>query len=157
MMILSEPVRRLDLLPLESLRPHPKNPRTHRLGELRKSFDQFGFTNPPLICERTGLLAADLTDGVVAPPRASKATKPAAAPAGSMQAAAARLKAAGRYSGVGKITITKENAAKIVAASDAEIAAWVIDTPAKPATAPRSSEVTPITKASQTRRTAKAS
>jgi hypothetical protein len=50
--------RRLDLVPLGELRPHPQNPRTHKPAELRKSFDRFGYTNPIIVCERTGLMAA---------------------------------------------------------------------------------------------------
>jgi hypothetical protein len=50
--------RRIAHMPLGELRPHPRNPRTHKPAELRKSFNRFGYTNPILIDERTGLIAA---------------------------------------------------------------------------------------------------
>jgi hypothetical protein len=50
--------RRLDHVPLGELRPHPRNPRTHKPAELRKSYDRFGFTNPIIVCERVGVIAA---------------------------------------------------------------------------------------------------
>ena len=50
--------RRLDTVPLSHLRPDPRNPRTHKAAELRKSFGRFGYTNPIMLDERTGLIAA---------------------------------------------------------------------------------------------------
>jgi hypothetical protein len=52
------PARWMDYMPLSALRPHPKNPRTHKPKDLRASFDRFGYTSPITIDERTGLMAA---------------------------------------------------------------------------------------------------
>lgn len=50
--------RRIEFLPLDDLQGHPENPKDHDLDLLDESFDRFDFTEPPLIDERTGLLAA---------------------------------------------------------------------------------------------------
>src|SRR5260370_28782100 len=45
---------------IESLRPNPRNAKTHskkQIGQIARSFDQFGFTNPVLIDE-TGMVLA---------------------------------------------------------------------------------------------------
>lgn len=49
--------RRLVYVPVDDLPDHPRNPRDHDLEELRASVLRFGFTTPPMIDERTGLLA----------------------------------------------------------------------------------------------------
>jgi hypothetical protein len=51
------PPRRLEYVPVEDLPDHPENPSDHDEAELRASLLRFGFTTPPMLCERTGLLA----------------------------------------------------------------------------------------------------
>jgi hypothetical protein len=41
---------------IDSLVPALRNPRTHEIDQLRRSFNRFGFTIPPRIDERTGRL-----------------------------------------------------------------------------------------------------
>lgn len=49
---------RIEYMALSELRKrrHPDNPKDHDLGELDRSFDEFGFTSPPAIDERSGLI-----------------------------------------------------------------------------------------------------
>lgn len=49
---------RIEYMPLGTLLKYPKNPKDHDLGKLDQSFEEFGFTEPPLIDERTGYLTA---------------------------------------------------------------------------------------------------
>lgn len=49
--------RRLEYVPVDDLPDHPRNPRDHVLADLRASVVRFGFTSPPMIDGRTGLLA----------------------------------------------------------------------------------------------------
>lgn len=49
--------RWIEYVPLDQLPDHPDNPRHHDIAELRASIRRFGFTNPPMIDGRTGLLA----------------------------------------------------------------------------------------------------
>jgi hypothetical protein len=51
------PPRWLEYVPVDDLPDHPDNPRTHDLTDLIDSVLRFGFTSPPLIDGRTGLLA----------------------------------------------------------------------------------------------------
>lgn len=50
--------RRLEYLPLHGLRPDPRNPKGHAAELLDQSLARFGFTEPVMIDERTGLLVA---------------------------------------------------------------------------------------------------
>jgi hypothetical protein len=43
---------------IDTIRPHPENPKGHELDELVDSVKRFGWTDPLLECGRTGLLAA---------------------------------------------------------------------------------------------------
>jgi hypothetical protein len=52
-----ETPRWLEYRRVEDLPEHPRNPSDHDLPELRASILRFGFTTPPMLCERTGLLA----------------------------------------------------------------------------------------------------
>jgi hypothetical protein len=49
--------RWLEYRRVEDLPEHPDNPSDHDLPELVASMRRFGFTTPPMLCERTGLLA----------------------------------------------------------------------------------------------------
>jgi DNA modification methylase len=49
---------RLEYRPLRELLMWPRNPKDHDLGLLRDSFERFGFTEPLIVDERTGRLAA---------------------------------------------------------------------------------------------------
>lgn len=51
------PPRWLEYRPAEDLPEHPRNPSDHDLPELLASMRRFGFTTPPMLCERSGLLA----------------------------------------------------------------------------------------------------
>jgi DNA modification methylase len=48
---------RIEYAPLESLRRHPRNPKLHSIDEIAASIDRHGFASPPIVDERTGLLA----------------------------------------------------------------------------------------------------
>jgi hypothetical protein len=50
---------RIEYMPLADLlaRRHPRNPKDHDLAGIDQSFDRFGFADPILLCERTGLVA----------------------------------------------------------------------------------------------------
>jgi ParB-like chromosome segregation protein Spo0J len=51
---------RIELWPVERLRPHERNPRTHgadQVAQLAASMVEFGFTNPILVDESNGVLA----------------------------------------------------------------------------------------------------
>jgi hypothetical protein len=51
---------RIELWPLESLRPYERNPRTHseaQVDQIAASMVEFGWTNPILIDESAGILA----------------------------------------------------------------------------------------------------
>lgn len=50
--------RRIEYLPLDDIQGHPENPKDHDLDLLDESFDRFDFTEPVVLDERTGLLAA---------------------------------------------------------------------------------------------------
>lgn len=49
---------RLEYLPLVDLDPNPRNPKDHRLDLIDRSFDEFGYTEPLVMDERTGKLLA---------------------------------------------------------------------------------------------------
>jgi hypothetical protein len=49
--------RWIEYLPLDDLPDHPRNPRDHDEAQLRSSVLRFGFTDPPMLDGRTGLLA----------------------------------------------------------------------------------------------------
>lgn len=49
--------RRIEYVRLDALPDHPHNPRNHNLDDIRASVVRFGFTTPPLVDGRTGLLA----------------------------------------------------------------------------------------------------
>ena len=51
---------RIELWPLDRLRPYERNPRTHsedQVAQLAASMVEFGFTNPILVDETSGILA----------------------------------------------------------------------------------------------------
>jgi ParB-like chromosome segregation protein Spo0J len=51
---------RIELWPLDRLRPYERNPRTHseaQVDQIAASMVEFGFTSPVLIDERGGILA----------------------------------------------------------------------------------------------------
>ena len=51
---------RLELWPIERLRPYERNPRTHsadQVAQIAASMVEFGFTNPILVDEADGILA----------------------------------------------------------------------------------------------------
>jgi ParB-like chromosome segregation protein Spo0J len=51
---------RLELRPIDRLRPYERNPRTHsadQLAQIAASMVEFGFTNPILVNEADGILA----------------------------------------------------------------------------------------------------
>lgn len=50
--------RRIELMPLEDIQGAARNPKDHDIGELSKSVGRFGFTEAPLLDERTGRLVA---------------------------------------------------------------------------------------------------
>jgi DNA modification methylase len=50
--------RRLEYIPLSEIKPAKRNPKRHALSELGASFEQFGYVEPVVIDERTGLLVA---------------------------------------------------------------------------------------------------
>ena len=49
---------RIEYWPLSKLLKHPKNPKTHKLDEIQKSMERFGYISPILIDERSGMIAA---------------------------------------------------------------------------------------------------
>jgi hypothetical protein len=49
--------RWIEYVPVDDLPDHPRNPRDHDIPTLRASVLRFGFTDPPMMDERTGLLA----------------------------------------------------------------------------------------------------
>jgi len=50
--------RRVEYVRVEDLPPDPRNPKLHSLPDLEAAMDRFGYTEPLLLDERTGLLAA---------------------------------------------------------------------------------------------------
>ena len=51
---------RIELWPIDRLRPYERNPRTHRdeqVDQIAASMVEFGWTNPVLVDERGGILA----------------------------------------------------------------------------------------------------
>ena len=51
---------RLELWPIDRLRPYERNPRTHsadQVAQIAASMVEFGFTNPILVDEADGILA----------------------------------------------------------------------------------------------------
>jgi ParB-like chromosome segregation protein Spo0J len=51
---------RLELWPIDRLRPYERNPRTHsadQVAQIAASMVEFGFTNPILVVETDGILA----------------------------------------------------------------------------------------------------
>jgi len=52
------PPRWSEYLDLESLRPDPRNPKTHDIDLLRASLGRWGYVEPVVVDERTGLLVA---------------------------------------------------------------------------------------------------
>src|SRR5437870_5168470 len=48
----------IEYWPLGKLQKHPRNPKNHRLDEIHKSMDRFGYTSPILIDERSGQVCA---------------------------------------------------------------------------------------------------
>lgn len=55
---MSETTRRLEYMPLDELRPDPRNPKQHAIDELRASVGRFGYVEPIVMDDRTGLLVA---------------------------------------------------------------------------------------------------
>lgn len=51
-------MRKLELLPLSALKPHPKNPKAHASKLLDKSLARFGYVDTIMRDDRTGLLAS---------------------------------------------------------------------------------------------------
>lgn len=51
-------MRSLELVPLASVKPNPKNPKRHAEKLLDKSIDRFGYAEPMMRDDRTGLLVA---------------------------------------------------------------------------------------------------
>lgn len=49
---------RIEYVPLAEVQKYPRNPKRHDEGVLQESIDRFGFTNPLLVDETTGQLAA---------------------------------------------------------------------------------------------------
>jgi hypothetical protein len=47
-----------EYMPLDQLRPNPDNPKRHSIDELRKSMGRWGYVEPVVVDERTGLLVA---------------------------------------------------------------------------------------------------
>jgi hypothetical protein len=50
--------RRIEYMPLDEIPAAWRNPRVHDLPALRRAITRFGFTNPPILDERTGRLVA---------------------------------------------------------------------------------------------------
>lgn len=50
--------RWIEYLPVGDLKPHPENPKGHALDDLANAVERFDFTEPILICERTGYIAS---------------------------------------------------------------------------------------------------
>lgn len=50
--------RRIEYLTLASLKPHPRNPKDHDIGEICRSITRFGFNDAVIIDERTGRLVS---------------------------------------------------------------------------------------------------
>lgn len=50
--------RRIDYVPLDELRVDPRNPKGHADSDIDASIDRFGYTEPVMVDERTGLLVA---------------------------------------------------------------------------------------------------
>lgn len=55
---MTEERRRIEYLPLASLKAHPRNPKDHDIGEISKSIQRFGFLDAVIIDERTGQLVS---------------------------------------------------------------------------------------------------
>jgi hypothetical protein len=49
---------RIDYLPLDALREHPRNPKSHNLDALQSSFRAYGFVDPLILDEASGCLVA---------------------------------------------------------------------------------------------------
>ena len=49
---------RIEYVSLAAARHWPRNPKLHSLPDIGASMDRFGFTEPPIIDERTGFIAA---------------------------------------------------------------------------------------------------
>lgn len=49
---------RVEYMRLDELHPDPRNPKAHSLPDIDASMDRFGYTEPVLLDERTGLLVA---------------------------------------------------------------------------------------------------
>lgn len=54
----THPPRWIEYLPLTDLQPHPDNPKGHVLDDLAAAVARFNFTEPVMVCERTGYLAS---------------------------------------------------------------------------------------------------
>src|SRR5687768_6272234 len=54
----SESHFRIEYVPLSSLKPAKRNPKRHAVETVLESERRFGFVSPPVLDERTGLLAA---------------------------------------------------------------------------------------------------
>jgi hypothetical protein len=50
--------RWIEYEPVGSLKPHPDNPKGHALDALVAAVERFDYTEPVLVCERTGYIAA---------------------------------------------------------------------------------------------------
>lgn len=48
----------IEYMPLSALLKHPRNPKEHNIPLIEGSIERFGFTSPPIIDERSGLLTA---------------------------------------------------------------------------------------------------
>jgi hypothetical protein len=54
----TQPGRWIEYLHVDSLKPHPDNPKGHALDALVAAVERFGYTEPILVCERTGWIAS---------------------------------------------------------------------------------------------------
>jgi hypothetical protein len=50
--------RWIEYMPVEDLQVHPTNPKGHALDDLVAAVERFGYTEPILLCERTGWIAS---------------------------------------------------------------------------------------------------
>lgn len=55
---MNDQARRVEYLPLDQVAQAARNPKRHDQDGIQRSIDRFGFTEPALIDERTGLLVA---------------------------------------------------------------------------------------------------
>lgn len=48
----------IEYLPLSELRKHPRNPKSHDIGELQAAYSRFGYVSPIIIDEKSGRMVA---------------------------------------------------------------------------------------------------